>query len=261
MVDHDAQEQLGAVVALLREVLDDALLGVYPHGSTGRDDLRPTSDLDVLAVVEAAMTGEQRRLLLEGLLDVSGRRARVRPGRPVDLTVMRDAGLRAWRYPPPVEFQYGEWLRDAYESGFLPEAGEDADATVLLVSALAARLPPLHGPALDGLVDEVPAGDLRRATISDMHGLLAELEHDTRDVVLTLARAWTTLATGEVRSKDDAAEWALGRLPAGSTETMDVLRAARDDYRGGGEPQWPALLPAARRAADELIRRLEDAAR
>ena len=36
--------------------------------------------------------------------------------------------------------------------------------------------------------------------------LLADLANDTRNVLLTLARIRTTVASGEIRSKDDAAD-------------------------------------------------------
>ena len=36
--------------------------------------------------------------------------------------------------------------------------------------------------------------------------LMADLADDTRNVLLTLARIWTTVATGEIRSKDEAAD-------------------------------------------------------
>jgi streptomycin 3"-adenylyltransferase len=45
--------------------------------------------------------------------------------------------------------------------------------------------------------------------------------------VLTLARVWTTLATGEIRSKDAAADWALSQLPP---EHRPVLAHAKELY-------------------------------
>jgi hypothetical protein len=47
----------------------------------------------------------------------------------------------------------------------------------------------------------------------ELPSLVADLESDTRNVLLTLARMWTTVATGRIVSKDAAAAWALERLP------------------------------------------------
>lgn len=85
-----------------------------------------------------------------------------------------------------------------------------------------------------------------------MPDLLAELDTDTRNVLLTLARIWTTLATGEIRSKDAAADWALARLPAGH---RPVLAHARAVYLGDEDERWDGgLLTGVRPCADHLVR-------
>jgi hypothetical protein len=79
----------------------------------------------------------------------------------------------------------------------------------------------------------------RRAIVAEVPGLLEDLEPDTRNVLLTLARVWVTLDTGEIRSKDAAADWAIERLPAARGE---VLALARDGYLGSprtaGTGRW-----------------------
>jgi streptomycin 3"-adenylyltransferase len=78
-----------------------------------------------------------------------------------------------------------------------------------------------------------------------------ELDRDTRNVLLTLARIWTTLATGTIRSKDAAADWALPRLPA---EHRPVLTHARAVYLGDREERWDDdLRPGVRPCADFLV--------
>ena len=68
--------------------------------------------------------------------------------------------------------------------------------------------------------------------------LLADLDDDTRNVVLTLARIWTTLGTGEFRSKHAAADWALERLPE---EHRAVLARARAIYLDDEPERWDDL--------------------
>ena len=58
----------------------------------------------------------------------------------------------------------------------------------------------------------MPPADLARASLADLDALLADLPGDTRNVVLTLARIWATVDTGQILSKDAAADWALPRL-------------------------------------------------
>jgi streptomycin 3"-adenylyltransferase len=241
------------VVARLGELFGAGLVGVYPHGSAVLGSLRPTSDLDLLAVLAGHSTAEQRRALLDHLLDVSGRGARVAPGRPVELTVVSQPDVRPWRYPPPVELQYGEWRRDEYERGEIPGPGVDPDLSLIVTVALRGR-GSLAGPSIAEVLDPVPHDDVRRAAVAGVPGLLDELESDTRNVLLTLARIWVTLETGEILTKDGAADWASERV---TTEDRRVLADARSDYLGDASPAWDDLLPAATACARRLVAEID----
>jgi len=79
------------------------------------------------------------------------------------------------------------------------------------------------------------------------------MEWDTRNVVLTLARIWSAIATNEVYAKDEAAAWALPRLPE---EHRPVLERARAVYRGeADEPAWD--LAKVRAYATRVITEIE----
>lgn len=73
------------------------------------------------------------------------------------------------------------------------------------------------------------------AITAGVPNLLEEADSDTRNVLLTLARIWTTMATGAVMPKDEAAEWVLARLPA---EHHQALALARDAYLGSATDNW-----------------------
>jgi predicted nucleotidyltransferase len=117
---------------LLSGVFGGDVLAAYLHGSAVLGGLRPTSDLDVLVVLDRRTTATERRTLVEGLLDVSGPRARNGPVRPVELSVVVEADVRPWRYPPRQEFLYGEWLRDMYELGGAPQPEPAPDLSILI---------------------------------------------------------------------------------------------------------------------------------
>ncbi|MDJ1135955.1 aminoglycoside adenylyltransferase family protein [Streptomyces iconiensis] len=242
-------DQVRAVVGLVDRVLGDAVLGAYLHGSAVRGGLRPASDVDVLVVSRRAMDERERRTLTGGLLEISGLSAEVRP---VELTVVVRSEVRPWRYPPTGDFLYGEWLRDEFETGALPRAEPMPDLALLLTMVLAGDHP-LQGPPPARLLDPVPHTDLVRASVAGLPGLMDELEDDTRNVVLTLARVWSTLATGEIRSKDAAADWALARLPP---EHAPVLEHARYLYLNSlyTEERWDtALRESVRPYADHVL--------
>ena len=249
-----APELAREVVEIVCDVLGEAVVGAYLHGSAATTGLRPTSDVDVLVVVGRATTEDERGALVDRLLEISGRRARPGPARPVELTIVVESEVRPWRYPPRAEFQYGEWLRDEYEAGLTPEPGPNPDLAPVIAMALAADRA-LHGPPIAAVLDPVPTADLRRAIVAGVPDLLADLEPDTRNVLLTLARVWFTLATGELQSKDVAATWAIERLPA---DHGAVLARARQLYLDGiddGANTWTDLASGVRSVADRVIER------
>ncbi|WP_053853149.1 aminoglycoside adenylyltransferase family protein [Streptomyces sp. NRRL B-24085] len=240
--DHGAAELL----PLLHRTLGDNVLGICLHGSAVLAGLRPHSDIDVLVVARRSLSRDERRSLVGELMRVSG----VPGARPVELIVVVQDEVRPWRYPPVCDFLYGEWLREEYERGVLPERESSPDLATLLTMTLAGNTA-LHGPAPAELLDRVPLVDLRRAIVAGVPQLLDNLEHDTRNVLLTLARIWTTLATDSIRSKDAAADWAAARLPEGHRA---VLAHAQAIYLGEAEERWSGELRAGvRPCADFLV--------
>ncbi|MER6407672.1 aminoglycoside adenylyltransferase family protein [Streptomyces viridosporus] len=226
-------------VGLVGDVLGSDALGTYLHGSAVLGGLRPASDVDVLVVSRRRMDEQQRRALLGGLLDISGCGD---TARPVELTVVVRSEVRPWRYPPIGDFLYGEWLRAEYEAGKVPRPEPMPDLALLITTALAGDHP-LTGPRPAQVLDPVPRADLVRASLAGVPGLLDDLDGDTRNVLLTLARVWSTLATGRIRPKDAAADWALARLPP---EHRPVLEHAKRLYltRRYSEETWSGALRA-----------------
>ncbi|GAA1212786.1 aminoglycoside adenylyltransferase domain-containing protein [Prauserella alba] len=265
-----ADEGLALRVAeLLDGVIGDDVIGCYLHGSAVLGGLRPASDLDVLAVTRRGLDDDRRRELTRGLLGMSGIGGGLRP---VELMVAvrgdvagdtpdpdgasrsgaedgdvtrggaETADAASRRFPPVVDYLYGEWLRDRYEAGYVPRPEPMPDLVLAMVSALAGNRT-LAGPPPAEVLAPLPHADVVRASLAGLDEALSGVDTDTRNVVLTVARVWVTIETGEILPKDEAAAWAAQRLPE---EYRAVIEHARELYLGSeyAEEVWPAPVLA-----------------
>lgn len=243
-------DQIDAALTVLNHALEPGtIVGVYLYGSAVAGGLRPDSDIDLFVVATQRLSRVEKRRLVDGLLPISGRDSRPSGWRPLEVTVVALPNVRPWQYPPRWELQFGEWLRQEFLDGELePWPHENPDLGVL-VTMVRSTGKALVGPAPTEVLDAVPQPDLVRAMIDGLPQLIGDLEADTRNVLLTLARIWCTLGTGEIRSKHEAADWALARLPANHRA---VLVRARDLYLAGGYGPWDDM-EAVRSLADLVI--------
>lgn len=230
-IDAISEQSEAAIGAVRRGLVHARIIGVYLYGSAVAGGLRPDSDLDLLVLTDRRLKPDEKARVVEGLLPISGRETRPQTWRPLEVTIVAQPEVRPWRYPPRMELQYGEWMRDAFVAGVIePEPPENPDLSVL-ITMVRQTSRALIGPAATDVLDPVPSTDLVRGMVDGLPALLADLPGDTRNVLLTHARIWATVSTGEIRSKDDAADWALSRLP---DEHRPILARARDLYRTGG---------------------------
>jgi streptomycin 3"-adenylyltransferase len=247
------QAQIDQVVETVRATLGPDAIGAYLYGSAVHGGLRPDSDIDILVVSRRPTTPQEKSSLVDRLLPLSGRHARSGPARSIELTIVVHSEVVPWRYPPLLDLQYGDWLRREFERGELPAGpAPDPDLAVLL-TIVRTDGRALFGPPPADVLDTVPRADLERAMVDGIPGLMADLDSDTRNVILTLARIWVTMATGEIQPKDVAADWVLTTLPA---EHQAILRHARAIYLGEEPEEWGDLRPRVAPHADYVVGRI-----
>jgi len=242
-------DQANAVVEVVRRTLGDNVQAIYLYGSAVAGRLKPASDLDFLAVISEPTNGTQRRSLVDGLEPISRRGARPQKWRPVELTLVVASDIKPWRFPPRTDFQYGEWLRDRFDAGHLEPERPDNPDLALLIAMARENGRALVGPAPTDLLPDLPKADLRTALLGVVPDLMADVDTDTANVLLTLARVLHTLETGDFASKDVAADWSLNRLKPGQRQTLEH---ARDVYLCRTADDWTDLHDEARVAAGRL---------
>jgi len=123
------------------------------------------------------------------------------------------------------------------EAGDIPQACYDPDVAILLWQARSHSLS-LKGPEAIEVIEPISMNDIQKAIRCSLPNLIAGVKGDERNVLLTLARMWFTIATGEICSKDMAAEWVIPRLPQNLAVLLEI---ARNAYMGECEDCWGDL--------------------
>ena len=238
MADPEIPEEVKQAQSVVEAVLGDSIVGIYLFGSAVVGGLKRDSDVDILVAVSNPPTFEQSKSLVAQLMSVSGAIGNSQAIRPLELTVITVSDVVPWQFPPRAEFVYGEWLREQFEAGSVPEPVRDPDLAIVLKNVTENSLP-LYGCKAAEVFEPVPITDIRRAIRHSLPRLLAEAAGDERNVVLTLSRMWLTAATGDIAPKDAAAEWS--EMQASPDHTV-LLKYAREGYLGMIEDQWEERL-------------------
>ncbi|MEO6351235.1 MAG: aminoglycoside adenylyltransferase domain-containing protein [Candidatus Limnocylindrales bacterium] len=215
----DVEEQVAAAVRVVDSVTGDAVRAAYLYGSAVTGGLKPASDLDLLVVVTRPTTPDERLRLVRDLAPISNRELRPAGWRPIELTTVVISDGRA-----QLDFQYGEWLRDEFATGDVePAARAHVDLPILIGMARDASVSLRGAPAADTLPD-VSCDELTTGMTRGIPDLLADIETDTVNVLLTLARIWSTLGTGTFVAKDDAAAAFIERFPQREWRALEWAR-------------------------------------
>jgi predicted nucleotidyltransferase len=239
---------------VVNQQLANLLVAVYLHGSAVTGGLRSDSDVDLLVVIDQGLTPALSARLTNDLMKISGRVGDASM-RPIELAIVQLGDLSPPTYPARCEFLYGEWLRADFEAGTVPGPVSDPETTLMLAQARQEAIS-LVGPDASEVLPVIAQSDICRAIGDALPELLASLEGDERNVLLTLARMWHTLETGEFVPKDVAAEWAINRLPP---EDAAVLAVARDGYTGERKDHWHTRKHALEHTVEGLRKRVRSA--
>ncbi len=222
---NETEEQITQCLCLLKDILGQDLLGVYLYGSAIVGGLQKYSDIDLFVVTDRKTTYEEKAKLVGVLLQISGiymKSSKL----PIEMTIVDKSEINPWRYPPNFDFQYGDWLRKEFESGHIePWSTKEMPDLALLITQVLLASTTLLGPNPNQLLSKIPYRDFMMATTEALDSLMADLNSDTRNVLLTYARIWSTLETDTIRSKPAAADWVIDRLPENYRPVMSRAKA------------------------------------
>jgi streptomycin 3"-adenylyltransferase len=113
----------------------------------------------------------------------------------------------------------------------------------------------LVGANPDQLLCKVPYKDFMIAITDALPNLMSDIDSDTRNVLLTFARIWSTVETDTIRSKPAAADWAIGCLPE---KYHSVMKRAKAIYKGEVEECWYDIRELIKPCADFIISQIKN---
>jgi predicted nucleotidyltransferase len=254
-LDSTSKEQINQCVKVVQEILGQDLLGMYLYGSSLVGGLQKYSDIDLFVVSSSATTCEEKDKLITALLNISGLYMKSTK-RPIEMTIVEKSAINPWHYPPQCDFQYGEWLREPFEDGNreLWPTKVMPDLALLITQVLLASTT-LVGSIPDQLLCQVPYKDFMAATQDALSTLMSELESDTRNVLLTLARIWSTVTTDTIRSKPAAADCVINRLPE---QYRPVMERAKTICTGQEQEHWDDIQELIKPCADFMLNEIHN---
>lgn len=253
--DEIVKKQIDNCLELIKNVLGQDLLGVYLYGSSVMGGLQKFSDIDLFIISKRGTTHKEKEQLEKALLKISGIYGVSKDLKPIELTIVVMSDISPWQYPPEFDFLYGDWLRKDFEAGNVePWPSKKLPNLALVITQLLLSNKILIGPPPNQLLDNVPYKDFISASTKEIDSLMNDIDWDTRNVLLTLARIWSTVNTDTIRSKVDAAIWAIEKLPL---NYKPVLERAKDILLGKIEEDWKDIKKLIKPCANFMIEQIK----
>lgn len=253
--DSSVEKQIHKCLNLVKEIFGQDLLGIYLYGSSILGGLQKYSDIDLFVVANRSTTHEEKVKISTALLKISGIYMKSKK-LPIEMTIVEKSEINPWRYPPRFDFQYGEWLRKQFEHGNIEpwQTKEMPDLALLITQILLANTT-LVGTNPNQVFCTVPYRDVIMAIKDTLPNLMSELDSDTRNVLLTLARVWSTVATDAIYSKPAAADWVVNRLPE---KYCPVMERAKAICQGEEREYWDDLQALIKSCADFILSEVQN---
>lgn len=224
--------RIECLIATQQVILGPALRGIYLHGSLAMGCYNPLrSDIDMLVLIDSALTSAQRSALVAALPVLST------PEQPIEISILLTGAIAPWRHPAPYELHYSEDWRARYaadDAAGLPGVDRDLAGHITVARE---RGVALFGQKPLDLLPAVPPADFLDSiladVLSDEFGL-AGLAASANPVytILNVCRTLGYMNTGRIMSKDEGALWALLELP---WRYGSMTARALEKYRAYGD--------------------------
>lgn len=214
-----------------RRILEDALTGIYVHGSIAFGCFCwENSDIDFIVVINKEITHGQKRELIQTLLDLDAQA----PQKGLEMSVVLEKYCNPFVYPTPFELHFSnahrERCRKDLEEYCRTMHGEDKDLAAHFTVIRKAGIT-LCGKEIFAVFGEVPKEAYLDSIKGDVENAQSDILDDPVYIILNVCRVIAFIEEGLVLSKEQGGKWGMRNLP----ETYrPMIGKALQSYRGNG---------------------------
>lgn len=225
------------ITALYKDILHDNLVGVYVHGSMAFGCFHwKRSDIDLIVVTESEPPLEQKKALVQVLLDLTP----AAPPKGFEMSVVLAQDCRQFQYPVPFVLHFSNahlaHCQNNLTEYCLTMHGTDPDLAAHFTVLHAVGFP-VCGPAISTVFAPVPAAAYWDSLWYDTQEAADSILQDPVYVILNLCRVLAYVKEGLILSKEQGGQWGLAHLPSGHA---DLVQHALLVYTKGETACFPA---------------------
>ena len=203
----ERQELLDKLAEYSCDIFKKNLVGIYLHGSIAMGCFNPMkSDLDILVVVENAITDLQKKRFMEVIVDLNDNA----PAKGIEMSVVRRAYCKNFIYPTPFDLHFSNMHLNWYKNNpteYLEKMnGTDHDLAAHFVITKNRGIV-LYGESISDVFGEIPSESYLDSIKNDILESQDEVIDNPIYIILNLCRVLAYVQDRLVLSKKEGGEW------------------------------------------------------
>jgi len=190
------------------------------------------SDIDFLVIVKETLNANDKRKLVDILLELS----KDGPGKGLEMSVLSEKDVKNFKHPTPYILHYSNAYKATYEANhsYLCEDGEDPDLAAH-ITVTRSRGICIYGSPIEDIFSPVPRKDYLKSIYFDIVDSREEILDSPMYIILNLCRILYYLKEEVICSKKEGGQWAYCNLPK---EYVGIVEKALNCYEKGEEASF-----------------------
>ena len=193
-------------------IFERNLIGVYLHGSSAMGCFNPMkSDLDILFVVESAITDIQKKMFMDVIIALNDNA----PAKGIEMSIVRSEYCKNFVYPTPFDLHFSNMHLNWYKSNpneYIEKMnGKDPDLAAHFVITKTRGIV-LYGKAINDVFGDIPSEAYLDSIKRDIADSQNEVIDNSIYIILNLCRVLAYVQDRLVLSKKEGGEWGIKNI-------------------------------------------------